>query len=86
MYKDDANPEWFWGAEISEEDGRYLIMSVSRDTARVSDQFLLNLLSKLDAVFPQKKNLLWIADLEKNEIGQNIRWDKLIDEFDASYD
>lgn len=66
VYKDDANPEWFWGAEISEEDGRYLILSVSRDTSR--------------------KNLLWIADLESNAIGQDMQWNKLIDEFDASYD
>lgn len=35
MHKDDANPEWLWGTEISEVDGRYLIMSVAKDTSRV---------------------------------------------------
>ena len=38
VYKDDSNPEWFWGAEVSEEDGRYLILYVSKDTSRVSDR------------------------------------------------
>ncbi|KAH8102803.1 prolyl oligopeptidase [Phellopilus nigrolimitatus] len=32
-----------------------------------------------------RKHLLWIADLTENEIGQNMKWTKLIDEFDASY-
>ncbi|KAI0346955.1 hypothetical protein BDW22DRAFT_1321836 [Trametopsis cervina] len=65
VYKDDSNPEWFWSAEVSEVDGRYLILSVSRDTSR--------------------KNLLWIADLQHNTIGQHMRWIKVVDEFDAAY-
>jgi hypothetical protein len=28
-------PEWLWGAGISEVDGRWLELSVSRDTSRV---------------------------------------------------
>ncbi|EJD00885.1 prolyl oligopeptidase [Fomitiporia mediterranea MF3/22] len=32
-----------------------------------------------------RKHLLWITDLTKNEIGQNMKWTKVIDEFDASY-
>ena len=24
VHKDDANPEWMWGTEITEVDGRYL--------------------------------------------------------------
>ncbi|KAL5527147.1 hypothetical protein ACEPAG_5938 [Sanghuangporus baumii] len=31
------------------------------------------------------KHLLWVTDLTKNEIGQNMNWIKVIDEFDASY-
>lgn len=65
VVKDDAHPEWMWHVEVSEVDGRYLILSVSRDTAR--------------------KNLMWIADLEKNTIDQNINWDKLVDDFDAEF-
>ncbi|KAI0761741.1 hypothetical protein BC629DRAFT_1443455 [Irpex lacteus] len=56
VYKDDANPEWFWGTDISEVDGRYLVLSVAKDTSR--------------------KNLLWLADLEKESIGQNLTFDK----------
>ncbi|THH29783.1 hypothetical protein EUX98_g4402 [Antrodiella citrinella] len=33
-----------------------------------------------------RKHLVWIADLEKEAIGQNLQWDKLIDSFDAKYD
>ncbi|KAI0699823.1 prolyl oligopeptidase [Cytidiella melzeri] len=65
VYKDESNPEWFWGAEVSEVDGRYLIMSVSKDTSR--------------------KNLLWIADLQADAIGQNMRWNRIIDEYDSAY-
>lgn len=32
-----------------------------------------------------QKNLLWIADLEKTTIGENIKWDKLVDEFNAEF-
>lgn len=28
-------PEWLWGAAVSEVDGRWLELSVSRDTSRV---------------------------------------------------
>ncbi|KAI0092497.1 prolyl oligopeptidase [Irpex rosettiformis] len=66
VYKDDANPEWFWGSDISEVDGRYLVLSIAKDTSR--------------------KNLLWVADLEKDSIGNNLTFDKVINEFDAAYD
>lgn len=33
-----------------------------------------------------QKNLLWVADLEKDEIGPNLKWTKFINEFDASYE
>ncbi|KAF8548935.1 hypothetical protein OG21DRAFT_1422158 [Imleria badia] len=66
VMKDAEHREWMWGTSISELDGRYLFLSVSRDTAR--------------------KNLLWVADLQENEIGQNIKWEKLIDEFEAEYE
>jgi len=64
--KDAEHREWMWGPSISELDGRYLFLSVSRDTAR--------------------KNLLWVADLQENEIGPSIKWEKLINEFEAEYD
>ena len=33
-----------------------------------------------------EKNLLWIADLESNNIGPNIQWIKLVNEFEADYE
>ncbi|KAI0081447.1 hypothetical protein K474DRAFT_1587789 [Panus rudis PR-1116 ss-1] len=66
VYKDSEHPEWMWGASISEVDGRYLMLSVSRDTSR--------------------KNLFWIADLEGQQIGSDLKWNKLIDDFEARYD
>ncbi|KAH8829968.1 prolyl oligopeptidase [Flagelloscypha sp. PMI_526] len=32
-----------------------------------------------------RKNLLWVTDLESNEIGPNMKWTRLIDEWDAQY-
>lgn len=66
VMKDAEHREWMWGASVSVLDGKYLFLSVSRDTAR--------------------KNLLWVSDLEENEIGQNMKWEKLVDEFEAEYD
>ncbi|KAI0722036.1 prolyl oligopeptidase [Cerioporus squamosus] len=66
VYKDESNPEWMWGTEITEVDGRYLLLSIRRDTSR--------------------KNLLWIADLHEGSIGQNMRWNKVIDQFQANYE
>ncbi|KAI0922051.1 hypothetical protein AcV5_000515 [Taiwanofungus camphoratus] len=65
IHKDDEHPEWMWATQVSELDGRYLLLSISRDSAR--------------------KNALWIADIEKDTIGQNMRWDKLINEYEAAY-
>ncbi|KAG1807907.1 prolyl oligopeptidase [Suillus variegatus] len=32
-----------------------------------------------------KKNMLWVADLQENEIGQNMKWDKIVNEFESEY-
>ncbi|KAG6809347.1 hypothetical protein H0H92_000596 [Tricholoma furcatifolium] len=32
-----------------------------------------------------RKNLLWVADLSENEIGPDIKWNKVIDEFQSEY-
>ncbi|PIL36633.1 hypothetical protein GSI_00322 [Ganoderma sinense ZZ0214-1] len=66
VYKDPSNPEWMWGTQITEVDGRYLLLSVRRDTSR--------------------KTLLWVADLQKDTIGPNLVWDKVVDEFEANYE
>ncbi|KAH9950170.1 prolyl oligopeptidase [Amylocystis lapponica] len=65
VYKDEEHPEWMWGTEVSEVDGRYLFLSVARDSSR--------------------KNALWVADLDKDTIGPNMRWDKLVDDFDSAW-
>ena len=35
MYKDETNPTWMWGTEITEVDGRYLMLTITKDTSRV---------------------------------------------------
>ena len=40
VYKDEAHPEWMWGTEITELDGRYLLLSVRRDTSRVRTEHI----------------------------------------------
>lgn len=63
VMKDDENPEWMWGVEISEVDGRYLMLYISKDTDRVrfQDRFCLFFTSWLTASFlcflvPRKTN------------------------------
>lgn len=77
-----------WGTYISELDGRYLFLSVARDTARVCVFLSVALCHRVihtDWRIRAQKNLLWVADLQETEIGQNIKWKKLIDEFEAEY-
>jgi len=33
----------------------------------------------------KQKNMLWLADLEKQPIGSNLDWIKLVDDFKAEY-
>ncbi|KAF7799102.1 hypothetical protein EIP86_010332 [Pleurotus ostreatoroseus] len=61
---DRSQPDYFYGAEVTEADGKYAVMTIAKDTSR--------------------KNLVWIADLE-NGISEVMQWDKVIDDFDASY-
>ncbi|KAF8495236.1 prolyl oligopeptidase [Russula emetica] len=65
VIKNSDQPEWLWSAAISEVDGRWLELYISRDSSR--------------------KNLLWLADLEKEQIGSNFNWIKLVDDFEAEY-
>ena len=39
VIKDDDNPEWLWSVDITEVDGRYLLLYTSKDTARVRFQY-----------------------------------------------
>ncbi|KAG8809530.1 hypothetical protein FRC17_003398 [Serendipita sp. 399] len=64
VWKDDENPEWLFGAQVT-EDGKYMAMYISKDTSR--------------------KHKLWITDLTQNEIGPNMKWLKLIDDYEAEY-
>jgi hypothetical protein len=74
-------PEWLWGAAVS-VDGRWLELSVSRDTSRVRSTFSVD---DLDLLTVLQKNLLWLVDLEKEPIGPNLTWIKLVDDFEAEY-
>ena len=57
VYKDESNPEWMWGTEITEVDGRYLLLSIRRDTSRVCVTISRQPSFSADALPPQK-NLL----------------------------
>ncbi|TFK74350.1 hypothetical protein BDN72DRAFT_759937 [Pluteus cervinus] len=65
IHSDPSNPEWMWGVDVT-KDARYIILSVSRDTAR--------------------KNLLWIADLQNQAIGPDLKWNKVVNQYTAEYD
>ncbi|PCH41552.1 hypothetical protein WOLCODRAFT_89370 [Wolfiporia cocos MD-104 SS10] len=54
VHKDSEHPEWMWSTEVTELDGRYLIMSISRDTARKNSMWIADIESN-----PIGPNLLW---------------------------
>lgn len=88
VLKDPEHPDWMWSASISEIDGRYLELVVTKDSSRVRAPFtpFSLILYQHFLLFSAQKYLVWVADLKENEIGPNLKWIKLIDEFDASYD
>lgn len=66
VWKDDENPEWLFGTQVTKsDDGKYLALYISKDTAR--------------------QHKLWIADLTQNDIGPDIKWIKLVDDFEADF-
>ncbi|THH29786.1 hypothetical protein EUX98_g4401 [Antrodiella citrinella] len=64
-FKDESNPSWVYSAEVTPVDGKYVIVTIAKDTSW--------------------RNLIRIAYLEKETIGQSMQWDKLIDSFDGKY-
>ncbi|KAG6856360.1 hypothetical protein H0H87_005269 [Tephrocybe sp. NHM501043] len=44
-----------------------------------------NYLALYTAKDTSRKNLMWIADLKENEIGPNMKWRKVVDEFESEY-
>lgn len=84
VHSDKENPEWMWGVDIT-EDGKYLILYVMKDTSRVK-QTLSRQLGISDIQFAFQKNLLWVTELEGQAIGPNMKWNKVVNEFEAEYD
>lgn len=74
-----------WSVDVSDQDGRYLTMYVVKDTSRVSRSFYSQYPLKPNVLTVQK-NLVWVTDLQENEIGPNMKWDKIVDEFEAEYE
>lgn len=35
VLKDPEHPDWMWSASVSELDGRYLVLYINKDSARV---------------------------------------------------
>ena len=84
--KDAEHLEWMWGARVM-LDGRYGALYVSQDTSRVS-----NILEATRLEYAVKslvkclqKNLLWVADLTKNEIGPKMDWIKVINKYESDF-
>lgn len=51
VHKDDAHPEWMWGTQVTEVDGKYLILNISQDTARVRFETRIFLVSSVAQTF-----------------------------------
>lgn len=62
---------------LSAETRRECVQPCTRRTVPVSHSW---------PPYSSQKNLLWIADLEKDMIGPNLVWDKVINDFEANYE
>ncbi|KAG8875819.1 hypothetical protein FRB98_007565 [Tulasnella sp. 332] len=86
VFQDKQNPTYLFSLGVSEVDGKYLELYTSKDTDPVRE--LRSPSCALFLIHPSfdiKINKLWIADLHENEIGPNIKWHKVVDDFKASY-
>ena len=81
VYQDQKNPYWTFGVYMT-EDGKYLVMYVCKSCSTV--RYILLLIPLLVLMLFQQ-NLLWIANFDKNNIGPNIEWIKVVDEFVSEY-
>lgn len=81
VHSDKENSTWFWSIDIS-EDGKYFFLYTSKDTSRVSRSVDILTVS----FNTLQKNLLWVAEVENNEIGPNIQWNKIQNEFVSEFD
>ena len=79
VYQDRENPQWMFSVGVT-EDGKYLVMYISKDCSRVR-----YILLPIPLLMSFQQNLLWIANFDKNIIGPNIKWIKLVDKFESSY-
>lgn len=80
VHQDKENPQWLFSVGVT-EDGKYLVMYISKDCSKV--RYAVLLLIQLLMSFQQ--NLLWIANFDENSIGPNIKWIKLVDKFVSRY-
>jgi hypothetical protein len=85
IYQDKENPEYMFHVEIS-EDEQYIFLYILKDSSRVN-------LSKISAFCPindactlLQQNLLRVAKFDPNNIGPDIKWNKIADEWGAEYD
>ena len=84
VMKDAEHPEWLWGTSISEVDGKYLFLDIVQDTGKVCARCLFIPYQSTQLCWAQK-NLLWVTNLQENEIGQNMKWEKIVNEFESEY-
>lgn len=80
FYRDKENPHRVFSVDVT-EDGKYIVMNILKDCSAVRYILLIPLLVLM--LFQQ--NLLWIANFDKNNIGRNIKWIKIVDEFVSEY-
>ena len=72
VHKDPENPHNMFGTEVT-DDGKYLIMSTSKDTSPTAKTYIVPL-EKLDLSGKQR------------DISQSIPWQKIKDDFEGSID
>ena len=81
VHNDKENPTWRFGMHIT-DDGKYYILTTAKDSSRVSGHNL-TIQSHIDISL--QKNLLWVAEVKENEVGPNIKWNKIKNEFESEF-
>jgi Prolyl oligopeptidase, N-terminal beta-propeller domain len=67
VMKDEANPTWLWGVGVSDPDGRYLTLNISRDTARKSLFWITDLQTNEIG-----SNMKWLKLVDRWEADYNM--------------
>ena len=81
MHKNDEHRDWIYDIDVT-NDGKFLVLTTWTGSSHVRTSFRLYNCSERPL---NQHNLFWIAEFDAENIGLNINWIRLVDEFKANY-